>query len=55
MFEEVRDYILFFEDILGSIEKIELLGWSPDYTLDDWIKGLLTCYKILKPNQFVNA
>lgn len=55
MSEEARDYILFFEEILGSIEKIESLGWPPDYTLDDGIKGLFKCYKILKPNQFVNA
>ena len=43
-----RDYIV-------SNKKIESLGWSPDYTLDDGIKELLKGYKILKPNQFANV
>lgn len=43
-----RDYIV-------SNEKIESLGWRPDYTLDDGIKELLKGYKILKPNQFANV
>jgi nucleoside-diphosphate-sugar epimerase len=43
-----RDYIV-------SNEKIESLGWRPDYTLDDGIKELLKGYNILKPNQFANV
>lgn len=43
-----RDYIV-------SNEKIESLGWRPDYTLDDGIKELLKGYRILKPNQFANV
>lgn len=41
-------------DYLVSNEKIELLGWKPDYSLDHGIKELLKGYQILKPNQFVN-
>ena len=43
-----RDYIV-------SNEKIESLGWKPDYSLDEGIKELLKGYKILKPNQFANV
>ncbi len=43
-----RDYIV-------SNEKIESLGWTPDYTLDDGIKELLKGYKMLKPNRFANV
>ena len=41
-------------DYLVSNEKIESLGWVPDYTLDDGIEELLKGYKILKPNQYAN-
>ncbi len=43
-----RDYIV-------SNEKIEKLGWSPDYILDDGIQELLKGYRILKPNAFANV
>ena len=43
-----RDYIV-------SNEKIESLGWKPDYSLDDGIKELLKGYQIVRPNQFSNA
>ena len=43
-----RDYIV-------SNEKIESLGWQPEYTLDSGIVELLKGYKLLKPNRFVNA
>lgn len=43
-----RDYIV-------SNEKIELLGWRADYTLDDGIKELLKGYRIIQANQFANA
>jgi nucleoside-diphosphate-sugar epimerase len=43
-----RDYVV-------SNEKIESLGWVPDYTLDDGIEELLKGYKILKPNQYANV
>lgn len=43
-----RDYVV-------SNEKIESLGWRPDYTLDDGIKELLKAYKMIKPNQFANV
>jgi len=43
-----RDYIV-------SNEKIESLGWRPDYTLDMGIIELLKGYKILKPNRFANV
>lgn len=42
-------------DYLVSNEKIESLGWGPDYTVDDGIRELITAYKILKPNQFANV
>ena len=42
-------------DYLVSNEKIESFGWKPDYSLDDGIRDLITAYKILKPNQYVNV
>ncbi len=42
-------------DYLVSNEKIEKLGWSPDYILDDGIQELLKGYRILKPNAFANV
>ena len=43
-----RDYIV-------SNEKLESLGWQPDYTLEMGILELLKGYKILKPNRFANV
>lgn len=43
-----RDYIV-------SNEKLESLGWNPDYTLDMGIPELLKGYKILRPNRFANV
>ena len=43
-----RDYIV-------SNDKIESLGWSPDYTLDDGIQELIKGYKIIRPNLFANV
>lgn len=42
-------------DYLVSNDKIESLGWKPDYSLDDGVKELLKGYQILKPNQFANV
>lgn len=42
-------------DYLVSNEKIESLGWRPDFTLDDGIIELLKGYRIIKPNQFANV
>ena len=42
-------------DYLVSNEKIETLGWKPDYTLSDGIQELLKGYKMLKLNKFANA
>jgi len=42
-------------DYLVSNEKIEALGWSADYSLDDGIRELMKAYQILKPNIFANA
>ena len=42
-------------DYLVSNDKIESLGWKPDYTLDDGIKELIRGFKILKPTRFTNA
>lgn len=36
-----RDYIV-------SNKKLESLGWSPDFNLDDGIKELIKCYKFLE-------
>ena len=43
-----RDYVV-------SNEKIEALGWRPDFSLDDGIKELLKGYKMLRPNPFANV
>jgi nucleoside-diphosphate-sugar epimerase len=43
-----RDYIV-------SNEKIESLGWRPDYDLDDGIAELLKGYRIIRANQFANV
>ena len=43
-----RDYIV-------SNEKIESLGWDPDYSLDDGIVELIKGYKIIQPNKFANV
>ena len=42
-------------DYLVSNEKIEALGWQPDYSLDNGIVELLKGYQILRPNVFVNV
>ena len=42
-------------DYLVSNEKIESLGWTPDYSLEMGIQELLKGYKILKPNRFANV
>lgn len=42
-------------DYLVSNEKIESLGWRPDYSLDDGIIELLKGYKILRINPFSNV
>ena len=42
-------------DYLVSNEKIESLGWSPNYSLDDGIIELLKGYKIIKPNRYANV
>ena len=38
-----------------SNDKIESIGWSPDYNLDHGIKELIKGYKIIKPNIFSNV
>ena len=43
-----RDYVV-------SNEKIESLGWAPDYTLDAGILELIKGYKIIRPNRFTNV
>ena len=42
-------------DYLVSNEKIESLGWKPEYSLDDGIKELIKGYGLLRPNRFSNA
>ena len=42
-------------DYLVSNEKLESLGWKPDYSLDSGIQELLKGYRIIKPNQFSNV
>ena len=41
-------------DYMVSNEKIESLGWRPEYTLDDGIVELIKGYNIIKANNFVN-
>lgn len=41
-------------DYLVSNEKIESLGWQPQYTLEMGIKELIKGYRILSPNLFAN-
>lgn len=43
-----RDYIV-------SNDKIESIGWFPDYSLDNGIKELIKGYKIIRPNLFANV
>jgi nucleoside-diphosphate-sugar epimerase len=43
-----RDYVV-------SNDKIEYLGWNPDYSLDDGIQELIKGYKIIRPNHFANV
>jgi len=38
-----------------SNEKIENLGWAPEFSLDDGIKELIKGYSIIKPNVFANV
>lgn len=45
--QDKRDYVV-------SNEKLESLGWQPEYTLDMGIVELLKGYQILKPNRFAN-
>ena len=42
-------------DYLVSNEKIESLGWSAKFNLDDGIKELIKGYKMIKSNEFRNA
>ncbi len=43
-----RDYIV-------SNEKLENLGWKPDFNLEDGIKEILSAYPMLKINNFKNV
>jgi len=43
-----RDYVV-------SNEKLEQLGWSPEFSLDDGIRELIKGYSIIKPNRFSNV
>ena len=42
-------------DYLVSNDKIEALGWRPQYSLDDGIKELLKGFQILRPNIYANV
>ncbi len=42
-------------DYLVSNDKIESLGWSPSYTLDNGIDELIKGYEIIQPNMFSNV
>jgi len=42
-------------DYLISNAKIEGLGWTPDFSLEDGIQELIKAYDILRPNVFANA
>jgi nucleoside-diphosphate-sugar epimerase len=43
-----RDYIV-------SNDKIESLGWKPNYSIGDGIRELLKGYKMIRVNQFANV
>ncbi len=45
--EDKRDYLV-------SNKKIESLGWSPEFTLDDGIKELISFFKMVRTNNFNN-
>jgi nucleoside-diphosphate-sugar epimerase len=66
--EKIKEYIADFyihsapigedpdkRDYIVSNEKLESLGWQPDYTLEMGIVELLKGYKILNSNQFANV
>jgi nucleoside-diphosphate-sugar epimerase len=42
-------------DYLVSNEKIESLGWAPEFSLDDGIRELIKGYSIIRPNIFSNV
>jgi len=42
-------------DYLVSNEKIESLGWLPEFSIDDGIVELIKGYRIIRPNVFSNA
>jgi nucleoside-diphosphate-sugar epimerase len=42
-------------DYLVSNDKIEAMGWSPEYSLDMGIVELLKGYQILNPNKYANV
>ena len=41
-------------DYMVSNEKLEILGWAPDNTIDNGIQELIKGYNIIKPNSFSN-
>jgi nucleoside-diphosphate-sugar epimerase len=66
--EKIKEYIpeLYFHsapigkdpdkrDYIVSNEKLESLGWKPDYTLDDGIKELIKAAKIIRSNRCANV
>jgi len=42
-------------DYLVSNEKIESLGWKPEYSLDDGIKELIKSFQIIRTNRCANV
>lgn len=42
-------------DYLVSNEKIEKLGWTPQFSLDDGIQELLKVYRLIQANRFTNV